>query len=205
MPAGEKAGPQGKDGGHSWPAQPSFLVILLRRSCCFLRKPARRGHFVSSVSAQHHSRTPSYPGRCDHFPHLHPVCEARPIPHSSQVARKPPRRTSSDSRTMMQLSTVSARPCFAARSLATRPRCAASQRAGSRSTSVGASASTLLENRHPALLSSGSPGPFFNNLAARPTLCRRAGPVQPRAVAARDEREEADGSGVLSGEWAPTW
>ncbi|KAL4419241.1 hypothetical protein ABPG77_001179 [Micractinium sp. CCAP 211/92] len=55
----------------------------------------------------------------------------------------------------MQLSAVSARPCFAARPLAIRP--------------------------------------------------RRAGPVKTLAVAARDEREEEDGSGVLSGEWAPTW
>ncbi|KAL4431242.1 hypothetical protein ABPG75_006498 [Micractinium tetrahymenae] len=53
-------------------------------------------------------------------------------------------------------------------------------------------------------LSIASARPYF---ASRPvaTRPRRAGPVQPRAVAARDEREEADGSGVLSGEWAPTW
>lgn len=45
--------------------------------------------------------------------------------------------------------------------------------------------------------------------AARPLVARsrRAGPVQPRAVAARDERvpDDSEASGVLSGEWAPTW
>lgn len=139
---------------------------------------------------------------CDCSINLYPVREPRPRPKSRRNTRKLPHRTSSDSQTTMQLSAVSARPCFAARPLATRPRCGATKSAGSGPTGLQNPASHhRLKSAPPNALSR----PWPDTQAARRTLCRRAGAVKTLAVAARDEREEDDGSGVLSGEWAPTW